>query len=249
MKKYNISNTRCNQCGGLISWDDYPAVKYPVHVNNEGFKIGDGGCWAYRATLSSPNEPRAKGAYTGRSSLDDHTKKIILSFVLIAVIVAVPLLIVSGIYYGDPALYEGDEKGDEQEDDDEDLTGPYVGYEIDEQGNCYYIVDGDTFDVEFGDAQDRIRLADVDTPEVSEPGYQEAKDHTASLVEAEMVYLDIDDKYGKDVYGRWVAVAYIRYNSTHLRNVNKDLLLGGYAVLDDYDNEFNPNSWNLYVEC
>jgi len=60
------------------------------------------------------------------------------------------------------------------------------------------------------------------------------------------VYLDIDDVNGVDPYGRKVAVIYVRYNSTHLLNVNKWLVDNGHAQIKDYDNEFNSNTWSLY---
>jgi micrococcal nuclease len=52
-----------------------------------------------------------------------------------------------------------------------------------------------------------------------------------------------------DKYNRLVAVAYVEYNSTHLMNVNKWLLVNGYAKTADYPNEFNPSNWNLYVKA
>jgi len=61
------------------------------------------------------------------------------------------------------------------------------------------------------------------------------------------VYLDIDDIYQTDLYGRLVCVVYARYNSTHYINVNKALLVANVAVIGDYHNEFSPYSWSLYV--
>ncbi len=119
-----------------------------------------------------------------------------------------------------------------------------ASWEIDDQGTATYIVDGDTFDV---NGVGRIRSADIDTPEVAEAGYQEAKDHVQSLIYNKNVFLDIDDKYRTDIYDRIVAVAYVRYNSTHLLNINKDLLDRSLAVIMNYDNEFEPSSWSLYV--
>jgi len=117
-------------------------------------------------------------------------------------------------------------------------------WEIDDTGNVSYIVDGDTFDV-----QDlgRIRLADIDAPESGDSGYQEAKNHIISLIYDKTVCLDIDDKYRTDIYGRIVAVTYIRHNSTHFLNVNKDMLDRNFAVIMNYDNEFDPSEWTLYV--
>lgn len=67
-----------------------------------------------------------------------------------------------------------------------------------------------------------------------------------SLIDAKTVYLDIDDIYGTDPYDRLVCVVYVEYNSTHVQNVNKALRVGGYVVIDNYDNEFNPYVWSLY---
>jgi adenine-specific DNA methylase len=67
------------------------------------------------------------------------------------------------------------------------------------------------------------------------------------LIENKVVYIDIDD-YGSTTYNRMVGVAYLRYNSTHLLNVNKELLDKGYAIVWDYsDNEFNPSTWTEYA--
>jgi micrococcal nuclease len=106
------------------------------------------------------------------------------------------------------------------------------------------IIDGDTFDAASGE---RIRLADVDAPERGEYGYYDAKDFLTSLIDGRLVYLDIDDVYGQDKYGRWICVVYVKHNSTHYMNINKALLVEGVAVIKNYDNEFNPYAWTLYV--
>lgn len=106
------------------------------------------------------------------------------------------------------------------------------------------VVDGDTFDTT---TKGRIRLADIDAPESWEHGYSAAKSVLSNLVNSQTVYLDIDDVYGTDPYGRLVCVVYVSYNSTHYQNVNKALLDEGVAVVDNYDNEFNPYAWTRYV--
>ena len=116
-------------------------------------------------------------------------------------------------------------------------------FEIDAISTVEQIIDGDTFDAPIG----RIRLADIDAPELSEPGGYEAKEALTYLILGKTVYIDIDDIYGTDIYGRIVAIVYIRYNSTHLLNVNKWLVDNGYAEITDYPNEFNPYTWNLYI--
>jgi asparagine N-glycosylation enzyme membrane subunit Stt3 len=57
----------------------------------------------------------------------------------------------------------------------------------------------------------------------------------------------VDDLYIIDRYNRVVAIAYIRYNDTHLLNVNKWLVDNGYARVVDHPNEFKPSAWTLYV--
>ena len=107
--------------------------------------------------------------------------------------------------------------------------------EIDKTAVVSRVIDGDTFDTASGD---RVRLADVDAPEKGESGYYDARDFLISLVYNKRVYLDIDDIYGTDKYGRVVCVVYVEYNSTHFKNVNKALLVGGYAVIKNFHNEF-----------
>ncbi|MFQ5910879.1 MAG: thermonuclease family protein [Thermoplasmata archaeon] len=117
-------------------------------------------------------------------------------------------------------------------------------WEINTMGTVKRIVDGDTLDaVPVG----RVRLADIDTPEVGEPGAQEATDYLASLTHHSRVYLDVDDLYGTDVYNRIVAVVYVRHNATHLLNVNEALLKTGLADMADFPNEFDPATWTLYI--
>ena len=116
--------------------------------------------------------------------------------------------------------------------------------EVDKTAFVTRVIDGDTFEISSGE---RIRLADVDCPEYYEYGYSQAKDYLTSQIDGKTVYLDIDDIYRTDRYGRLVCVVYVDYDSTHLMNVNKALLDGGYAVISNYNNEFSPYSWSLYL--
>jgi micrococcal nuclease len=104
------------------------------------------------------------------------------------------------------------------------------------------VVDGDTFDVEgFG----RVRLADVDSPEINTPSGKAAKFFAETWLLGETVHLDVDDLGGKDRYGRWVCVAYVEDPETgSLVNFNSMLVASGYAVVKDFkDNEFDPRGW------
>jgi len=120
-----------------------------------------------------------------------------------------------------------------------------VAGEIDQSSIVLRVVDGDTFVLDSGE---RIRLADVNTPETNQAGYSEAKNFMIGLVEGKTVYIDIDDISRTDSYDRLVCVVYVDYNSTHYENVNKALLVGNYAVIYNFDNnEFSPSDWSLYV--
>lgn len=124
------------------------------------------------------------------------------------------------------------------------IPPPTPTWEVDRTDTVTRVIDGDTFNTTLPTG---VRLADIDAPESYETGYQAAKDYLTGLIGGRTVYLDIDDVYGTDVYGRWVAVAYVRYNDTHLLNVNQAMLDGGHAVIWDFTNEFDPTSWSRYV--
>jgi hypothetical protein len=117
--------------------------------------------------------------------------------------------------------------------------------EIDATTIVSKVIGGDTFDTT---SEGRIRLADVDTPEKGESGYYEAKNFLNSLVNNKQVYLDIDDVYETDKYGRLICVVYVSHNTTHFININKALLVEDYAVIWNFDNEFNPYAWTLYCQ-
>ena len=101
-----------------------------------------------------------------------------------------------------------------------------------------YIVDGDTLDV----GSTRIRLALVNTPEVGQPGYTEAKQFTAQLCHVgSQALVDEDDEQTSGSYGRTVAVVYCGG-----ANLNAELLRSGLAVLVTYYcgvSEFAEESW------
>lgn len=108
------------------------------------------------------------------------------------------------------------------------------------------VIDGDTFDTTIGE---KIRLADIDAPDSYDnfTGYEKAREYLKSLIENKLAYLDVDD-YGSTTYGRIVCVVYFRVNTTHLLNVNKELLNLGYAKIWDHtNNEFDPYSWNEFI--
>ena len=102
------------------------------------------------------------------------------------------------------------------------------------------VVDGDTVDVSFGiTGIQRIRLVGVNTPEIGEKGYEEAKEFVNKTCLGEVVKLDVDDKEQYDPYYRILAVVYV--NGT---NLNEKLLREGYAeIMYIPPSEFNPYEW------
>lgn len=131
-----------------------------------------------------------------------------------------------------------------------------VGAPDEAYGRVIKVVDGDTFDIALQDynssqvAEDliRVRLADIDTPETHGANACEAgkvaSAYTRAWLQSTYVFLDLDDKTGKDPYGRWVAVVYLAEDGKPGRNFNKQLVDAGHAVIEDFkNNEFDPESW------
>ncbi len=120
-------------------------------------------------------------------------------------------------------------------------------------GRVTKVIDGDTIDVQLQDSpisEDliRVRLADIDWPETRGPkacqAGKEATNYTRAWLLSSYVFLDLDDKTGKDPYGRWVAVVYLSEDGKPRRNFNKMLVDSGHAKIDDFkNNEFDPGSW------
>ena len=118
------------------------------------------------------------------------------------------------------------------------------------------VVDGDTFDVtiEKADARvaysvERIRLADIDSPEMNSDSGPSARDFTFAVLLNKRVYLDIDDLSGngRDSYGRLICVAYltgIYGQPLAAPNFNRLLVDSGHAILENFtNNEFDPQDW------
>jgi micrococcal nuclease len=106
------------------------------------------------------------------------------------------------------------------------------------------VVDGDTIDVlDIG----RVRLADIDCPEMGTTGGAQAKDYVTQWLQDMQVYLDLDNKTGKDQYDRWVAVVYMANPDGSVdtsKNFNQMLVDSGNACIWDFsDNEFTPADW------
>lgn len=112
------------------------------------------------------------------------------------------------------------------------------------EGEVTRIVDGDTLYIEGV----KIRLALVDSPEVGEAGYDEAKDFAADICpEGSQATADQDDWQLEDQYGRMIAVVYCGG-----KNLNHELLKSGHAViLTEYCavSEFGDEPWAVEYGC
>ena len=111
-------------------------------------------------------------------------------------------------------------------------------------GNVTNVVDGGIIDI-----QDigRVRLADISSPKMETAEGAQAKDYATQWLQDRRVFLDLDNKTGKDQYDRWVAVVYIANDDGSVntsRNFNRMLVDSGNAcILDFSDNEFSPADW------
>jgi len=72
------------------------------------------------------------------------------------------------------------------------------------------VIDGDTFIT--ASRKNPVRLANVDTPEKRQPGYQKAKQALADLIQGEMVSVDTK---ARDTYGRSVANVKVKGRSVN----------------------------------
>ncbi|MCJ7443801.1 MAG: thermonuclease family protein [Methanotrichaceae archaeon] len=126
---------------------------------------------------------------------------------------------------------------------------PYESY-----GTVNNIVDGTSFDVyiEKADSRvmsnvERIKLADVESPNISTEAGSKAKDFTYAVLMNKRVFLDIDDTYGRDPSGRLSCVAYLTNSYGQPIDIpcfNRMLVDAGYArVENSTNNEFEPKNW------
>jgi hypothetical protein len=46
-REYKVSPKPCRTCKGRVTWDLFPEIKYPIHVDEKAHKIGDGSCPKY----------------------------------------------------------------------------------------------------------------------------------------------------------------------------------------------------------
>lgn len=83
------------------------------------------------------------------------------------------------------------------------------------------VIDGDTIEIKGGE---RVRYLGIDTPEIGQPFYEEAKNKNKELVLGKIVRLEVCKAEPRDKYGRFLAYVYIGKTL-----INRELLISGYA--------------------
>jgi micrococcal nuclease len=102
-------------------------------------------------------------------------------------------------------------------------------------GVITHVVDGDTLDLDINGTISRIRFVLVNTPEIGEQGYLEAKNFVAEICPVgSTALLDVDNRQ-KPSFGRIVGVVYCNINGSrnsnnnNVININSELLAKNYA--------------------
>ena len=118
------------------------------------------------------------------------------------------------------------------------------------RGTVTEIVDGDTIDI----STIRVRLALVNTPEIGESGYSEAREFVNSVCGiGTSALVDEDDRQREGSFDRLIGVIYCGDSGiNNKKSLNELLLGGGYAVIDqDFCNtsEFSSSSWVQRYGC
>jgi len=104
-------------------------------------------------------------------------------------------------------------------------------------GTVEHVVDGDTIDVAFGDALERVRLIGIDTPETKKPNAPvecygpEASAFTESLLPPGTRVRVDRDVVGRDDYGRLLGYVHLLGpDGTATLFVNDEIVRRGYAT-------------------
>jgi endonuclease YncB( thermonuclease family) len=108
-----------------------------------------------------------------------------------------------------------------------DATHEAVRSELIGPCRVVHVVDGDTLDVVCRSLTDQVRMLRIDTPEAGRPGYAEARDALASLVEDRDVHLLFEEKgvRQRGNYGRLLAYVY-----AGKVNVNVEMVRLGWST-------------------
>jgi|WetSurMetagenome_2_1015567.scaffolds.fasta_scaffold136017_2 hypothetical protein len=127
------------------------------------------------------------------------------------------------------------------------VATPFVlgsSIQSDKNGVVTSVIDGSTFTVDTGET---IRLAEIITPNSSQPGFESSRSYLGSMIQGKTVILDVDTRIVSD-QGKLLCIAYLDYNSTYYENINKAMIENGYAAPTSVSTtEFNPSTWTWFV--
>ena len=89
------------------------------------------------------------------------------------------------------------------------------------EGQVIKIVDGDTITLQADQEKYRIRLSEIDTPEINQPWGKEAKSALISKIDNAFITVTVSDtdRYGRKVGKIWLAA----------RDVNREMVREGHA--------------------
>lgn len=126
----------------------------------------------------------------------------------------------------------------------------HCSLEIDAFVEVKSVVDGVSF---ISTTDDFFKLADVEprcTDWDNSTGFITSKSFLSSIILGKTLYLDIDSSFVIDEFGSGdniVCMAYVEHNSSHLLNVNQVIVEHGLLLIDDSENDFNPELWTRYI--
>ncbi len=90
-------------------------------------------------------------------------------------------------------------------------------------GKLVKVIDGDTVEVMHNGKAERVRLAQIDAPESSQPFGQAAKRYVLEVAALRVVRVEVETI---DRYGRTVGEVFLLPDET---NLNQDIVAAGYA--------------------
>ncbi|AHG62876.1 thermonuclease family protein [Advenella mimigardefordensis] len=119
------------------------------------------------------------------------------------------------------------------------------------QGKVINVIDGDTIDVLVNLQAIRVRLADIDAPELGQPFSQRARRRLSGMILHQKVEII---ETGTDRYGRTLGTVYAKSNDpgqiAQLTNINAVMVKGGTAWANRYKGELaNPQMYVLENEA
>lgn len=117
------------------------------------------------------------------------------------------------------------------------VYAPLVGRH--ENVNVVKIIDGDTIDVQFANGVYRVRYIGVDTPEVGQCGYQQAKDFNAQLVLNKPVLMEKEVSH-TDQFGRLLRHVYLSGYNVAVADI---LIYEGWGFAKAYPPDTRYYNW------